>query len=210
MSLAPQIVAFIQAHSVFAGPMGFAVAFFGCLLGTNVVVPAGAILTAMGVLTGAGVIPWTFAPWVTVGAALGMSASFTLGLRFGARLENMPLLRTRPKLMERARRLFERYGFFAILVAYFAGPLRAPVASVAAISAMSRGRFELANVVSSIVWTICGIGVGALPGAIIEPDSFWLPVGFVLMPAATVGLSVGLMFLRAALQRRLPRADLET
>src|SRR5258708_2421989 len=197
MSVVQQIITFIQANSVFASPMSFAIAFFGCLLGTNFIVPAGAILTAMGVLTGAGVISWTFAPWVACGAALGMSASFGLGLRFGSRLESMPLLRTRPKVIERARTLFERYGFVSILIAYFSGPLRAPVASAAAIAGMRRRKFELANAASSLVWTICGVRAGAIPGAMIQPDSDWLPIGLVLLPAATARISVAILFLAA-------------
>src|SRR3954466_1830780 len=154
MSIAQQITTLIHAHSSLAGPVSFAVAFFGCLLGTNVVVPAGAVVTAMGVLTGAGVISWTFAPWAACGAALGMSASYTLGLRFGAHVQDFPLLRSRPVIIQRARALFERYGFAAILIAYFSGPLRAPTACVAAISGMRRGRFEVANIACSVLWTV--------------------------------------------------------
>ena len=197
MSLIQQITALIHANASLAGPLGFAVAFFGCLVGTNLVVPAGAILSAMGVLTGAGVISWTFGPWAACGAVLGMSASFSLGLRFGPRVQNIPLLRNRPGITKRARILFERFGFAAILIAYFSGPLRAPTASVAAISGMRREKFEAANIVSSLVWTLWAVGIGAIPGAMIEPNSHWLPIALVVVPALTVGISAAIMFLRA-------------
>jgi membrane-associated protein len=197
MSLVQQITALIHAHSSFAGPLSFVVALLGCLVGTNLIVPAGAIMTAMGVLTGAGVISWSFGPWAACGAALGMSASYTLGLRFGPRIQNIPLLRTRPGIILRARTLFERYGFAAILIAYFSGPLRAPTASVAAISGMRRGKFEAANIVSSLIWTPFAVGIGAIPGTMIEPNGYWLPIGLVLVPAVTVGISAAIMFLRA-------------
>jgi membrane-associated protein len=197
MSMIQQITTFIHANSYLAGPLSFAVVFFGCLVGTNLVVPAGAIMAAMGVLTGAGVISWTFGPWAACGAVLGMSASYALGLRFGSRVQNIPLLRTRPGIMLRARKLFERYGFAAILIAYFSGPLRAPMASVAAISGMKREKFEAANIVSSFIWTICAVGVGVIPGAMIEPNSDWLPIGLVLVPALTLAVSAAIMFLRA-------------
>jgi membrane-associated protein len=197
MSLIQQITTLIHANSSLAAPVSFAVAFFGCLVGTNLVVPAGAILTAMGVLTGAGVISWTFGPWAACGAVLGMSASYTVGLRFGPRVQNIPLLRTRPGIILRARTLFERFGFAAILIAYFSGPLRAPTASVAAISGMRREKFEAANIVSSLVWTPWAVGIGAIPGAMIEPTSNWLPIALVVVPAVTVGISAAIMFLRA-------------
>jgi membrane-associated protein len=193
MSTVQQITAFINANSSLAGPLSFLVTFFGCLLGTNLVVPAGAILGAMGVLTGAGVLSWKFALWAPCGAVLGMSASFTIGRCLGPRLQQ-----ARPKLMARARSLFERFGFAAILIAYFSGPLRAPVAVVAAIAGMKRWSFELANLFSALVWTVWAIGIGAVPGLLIEPESAWLPVGLVLVPAAMVVISVAIFYLRKA------------
>jgi membrane protein DedA with SNARE-associated domain len=136
MSIVQQITTFIHVNSSLAGPLSFFVTFFGCLLGTNLIVPAGAIMGAMGVLAGAGVISWKFALWAPCGAALGMSASYTIGRRLGLRLQGIPFLRQQATLMVRARSLFERFGFVAILIAYFSGPLRAPVAGVAAIAGM--------------------------------------------------------------------------
>lgn len=202
MSIAQQTTAFIHAHAFLAGPASFIVVFLGCLPGTNLVVPAGAVVTAMGVLTGAGVISWSFAPWAACGAVLGMSASYTLGVRYGAHVQNFPLLRSRPVILRRAGTLFERYGFAAILIAYFSGPLRAPTACVAAVSGMRRGKFEAANVASAMLWTLGATAVGAGPGAMIAPDSNWLPIGLILVPAITVGISAAIMLLRARPVRR--------
>jgi membrane protein DedA with SNARE-associated domain len=196
-----EVTGFIHANAALAGPVSLVVAFFGCLTGTNLVVPAGAMVTAMGVLVGAGVISWTFAPWAMAGAALGMSLSYWLGLRFGPRIEALPLLRKRSGLIGRARALFMRYGFLAIFIAYFSGPLRAPMASVAAMAGMPRRRFELANVVSAVVWTISAAAIGAIPGMLIEADSAWLPIGLILVPAITVAISAAIVSLR-------PRAKL--
>src|SRR5436190_23913399 len=125
MSVVEQISALIRLHSSLAGPLSFAVTLVACLPGTNLVVPAGPVITAMGVLAGAGAISWTFGAWAACGAALGMSLSFELGRHFGSRVQNIPLLRSRPAIMTRSRELFARSGFAAILAAYFSGPLRA-------------------------------------------------------------------------------------
>ena len=191
----------IHANSSFAGPLGLVVAFLGSLLGTNLIVPAGAILTALGVLIGAGVLSWTIVLWAACGAAVGMSASYTLGLRLGPRVQRIPLLRTRPEFIERARGLFERYGFASILISYFSGPLRAPVASVAAIAGMRRGQFELANIVSALIWAAVAVGIGAIPGTMIEPNSIWMLIGPILVPIITIGISVAILFLRSASKR---------
>jgi membrane protein DedA with SNARE-associated domain len=201
MSAVQQITAFIHANSSLAGPLSFLVTFFGCLLGPNLVVPAGAIMSAMGVLTGAGVISLEFALWAPCGAVLGMSASFAIGRRLGPRLQDIRLLRAQPRLMDRARWLFERFGFVAILIAYFSGPLRAPVAGVAAIAGMTRWNFELANIFSALVWTVWAVGIGVIPGLLIGPHSDWLLVGLVLVPVATVAISISVFFLRKPVQR---------
>jgi membrane protein DedA with SNARE-associated domain len=198
MSAIEQITALIHAHSSFAGPLCLVVAFLGCLLGTNLIVPAGAILTALGVLIGAGVLSWTIVPWAACGASAGMSVSYTLGLRLGSRVQRIPLLRRRPAFMAGARRLFERYGFASILIGYFSGPLRAPVASTAAIAGMQRGQFELANVVSALVWTIVAVGIGAIPGTMIGPNSIWLLVGPLLVPVITIAISSAILLLWSA------------
>jgi membrane protein DedA with SNARE-associated domain len=197
-----QIFALIQLHSAVAGPVIFVVAFLGCLLGTNLIVPAGAIITGMGSLAGAGAVGWTFVAWGACGAALGMSASYAIGLRLGSRIETLPLLRTRPELILRARGLFERYGFAAILIGYFSGPLRAPIAGVAAMARMGRGRFEVANISSSIIWSTVAAAMGALPGTLIDLGDVWWPVGFVIGPAVMVAISAAIYVWRMQSVRR--------
>jgi membrane-associated protein len=201
MSAIQQITALIHANSSFAGPSCLVLAFLGCLLGTNLIVPAAAILTALGVLIGAGILSWTIVPWAACGASLGMSASYTLGLRLRSHVQRIPLLRTRPELIVRARGLFKRYGFVSILIGYFCGPLRAPVASVAAIAGMPRGQFEVANIGSSLVWAVVVVSIGAIPGTLIEPDSGWLLIGQLLAPVITIAIASAILFLRPASAR---------
>lgn len=196
-----QITSLIHENSSLAGPLCFVVAFFGCLLGTNLIIPAGAILTALGVLKGAGVLSWTIVPWAACGASVGMSGSFTIGLHLGSRMRQIPMLRARPELLLRARVLFERFGYTSILIAYFSGPLRAPVASVAAIAGMRRGQFELSNMMSALIWSFFAVEIGAIAGGLIPPNSIWLLITPFLVPVITIGISLAILFLRSGLRR---------
>ena len=196
MSAIQQVTALVSVNSFLAGPLSLLVAFCGGLVGISLVVPAGAILTALGVLTGAGVVSWTFVLWAICGASLGMSVSYSLGLLFGSRLQQIPMFQSRPELTERARSLFERYGYAAILVGYYSGPLRSIVASVAAILGMSRGKFETANAISAVLWVAGAVSIGAIPGTLFEPDSAWLLAGVIVVPFVTIALT--LLLLRAA------------
>jgi membrane protein DedA with SNARE-associated domain len=120
--------------------------------------------------------------WAWAGAAIGLSTSYSIGLLLGPRLRNVPLIKDRPAVLEKARRLFSRYGQAAILIAAFSGPLRATVASVAAVAGMRRVHYELASIFSALLWAVVSIAIGAVPGLWIERDSVWVLVAPVLIP----------------------------
>jgi membrane protein DedA with SNARE-associated domain len=197
ISTVQHVTDLIHAHAASAGLLGFVVAFLGSILGTNLIVPAGSFLTAMGVLMGAGVIPWTILIWAACGASLGMTACYAMGKHFGARVRQIPMLRNRPEIMRRAESIFEKYGFLSILIGYFSGPLRAPVACIAAIAGMGRFKFELANISSAFIWSAFALGIGVAPGVFIERDSIWLLIAPVLVAAIAIGLSAMIYYLQS-------------
>lgn len=196
MDVIQKLSALIAAQADLAGPLGFVIAFFGCLVGSSFVVPAGAIVTATGVLIGAGVVPWTFVVGAICGAALGMSASYEVGKRCGPRLLQMPMLQSRQELVARVQGLFDRYGIAAIVVGYHIGPTRALVSSIAGITGMTRLKFEATNILSATIWIGSHALVGAIPGTFIDADSPWLLPATFLAPALTVVLTI--LLLRAA------------
>jgi membrane protein DedA with SNARE-associated domain len=194
-----QILDLIHAYSEFVGPLSFLIALLGSLLVTNLFVPAGSFLTAMGVLVGAGIISWTIVVWAAVGAMVGCSTSYTAGSRFGTSVRGLRVLQRWPGLMDRAQALFLQYGLASVLIGYFSGPLRAPIASMAAIACMGRAKFELANLVSAFVWAAFAVGVGAAPGVLIATDSPWLLVAPFLAPVITIGISASILLFRKSI-----------
>ena len=128
--------------------------------------------------------------------------SYAVGARLGPRARRIRPLRIWPQAMERADLLFARFGFVSILIAYFSGPLRAPIASVAAIARMPRVPFELANIISALVWAAVAIAIGAVPGSIIDPESIWLIAAPVLVPIVTIALSLAILLARQAVKKR--------
>jgi membrane protein DedA with SNARE-associated domain len=184
------ITTLIETHGNLAGPLCLIIAFLGCTLGSNLVIPAGAILTSVGVLIGAELVPWIVLPWTICGAIAGMTGSYLAGRLVGPRVRRTRVLQSRPHLVAKAEALFARYGFASVLVAYFSGPLRAPVATVAGIAGMNWVAFQFANVTSAPIWTLAAVGAGAAAGRVISPNSIWLIIAPILVPAVTVGLSV--------------------
>jgi membrane protein DedA with SNARE-associated domain len=185
--------------------LSFIAAFFASLLGTNLIVPAGAITTALGVLAGSGVISPSFAIWAAVGAALGTSTTYSLSRRYGGRALQLQMIASRPLLVARARTIFHRYGVVAILIGYFAGPLRAIVASLAGIALMHRPSFEIANVISAGLWALSSLAIGMLPGALIRIDSVLLPIAMVAVPVLSLAIPGAIVMLK---RRRTSQSEI--
>jgi membrane protein DedA with SNARE-associated domain len=61
---------------------------------------------------------------------------------------------------------------------------------------MPRWKFELANVLSALIWTAWAVGIGAVSGQMIEPNGGWLPIGLIVVPAITIGISALIVHLR--------------
>jgi membrane-associated protein len=176
----------LRSHKAFIPPACFVAALLGSLLGTNLVVPTGVILAAVGVLVGAGIVSWTTVVWAALGAVVGCSASFSIGLWLGERLKHISARRSWVNAVARAETLFDKHGYAAVAIGYFCGPARAPVAAIAAIAGMQRRKFELANLFSAFAWATVAIGVGVLPGTLIEPGSSLILLGPLLIPLLTL------------------------
>ena len=72
-----------------------------------------------------------------------------------------PLRRYRHAIA-RTRLFFRRYGFAAVFLGRFLGPIRSTVPLVAGMMAMSQTRFQLANVASAVLWAPMMLAPGYL------------------------------------------------
>ncbi len=90
----------------------------------------------------------------------GLAAVADVELVAGRGLPVWPLSR-HPDLLPRGHRFFERWGFAGVFVGRFFGPLRASIPLVAGICSMPFIRFQLANVLSAVVWAAGVLAPGA-------------------------------------------------
>lgn len=151
--LTSRITLFITEHGVWAGPIVGLLAFGESLAFVGLLIPATALMIAVGGLIGAGTIdPLPVMLWAMGGAIIGDWISFSIGRKIGpSAYRRWPLNRHRP-VVARARLFFRRYGFIAVFFGRFLGPLRSTVPLVAGVMEMSRRRFQLANVASALLW----------------------------------------------------------
>jgi membrane protein DedA with SNARE-associated domain len=156
-----QIVEFVRVHEVWAAPIVGALAFGESLAFISLLLPAWAVLVAIGALIGpSGINFWPI--WVAgaVGAALGDWLSYWVGIKVGPAVAHMWPLSRSPDLIPRGERFVTRWGPLAIFVGRFSGPLRAAVPLVAGIFAMPYWRFQAANFVSAFVWVAMLLTLG--------------------------------------------------
>lgn len=163
------IVEFVRAHEPLAAPIVAVLAFGESLAFISLLIPAWAILLAMGVLIhDAGISFWPILTAGAVGAALGDWLSYWIGVKVGPAVAHTWPLSRNPGLIPRAERFVLRWGALGIFVGRFFGPLRAAVPLVAGVFAMPWWRFQIANFVSAFVWVAVVLTLGDVVGRVIR------------------------------------------
>lgn len=162
-----QVTAYLAAHQTIAPLVAMLLAFAETTAILSLLVPSTVLLMGVGVAVSAGMISF-FPIWAgaTIGAILGSSLSFLVGLWFGPRMLALPPLRDYPAQVERARALFAKWGYLAIPIGHFVGPLRPIVFLLAGLTGMRTLPFMLVNALSAAAWALVVPLVGELSGHI--------------------------------------------
>jgi len=144
---------FIVRHSWWAGPVIGVLAFCESLVLIGVLIPATALMMAVGGRIATGLLdPAPIVSCAIVGAVLGDWLSFELGRWIGpSAFRRWPFSRYR-HAAARARLFFRRYGVVSVLFGRFLGPVRATVPLVAGLTGMRQRSFQIANIVSALIW----------------------------------------------------------
>jgi membrane protein DedA with SNARE-associated domain len=155
------VVEFIRHHEFWAAPVVGALAFGESLAFISLLLPAWAMLVAIGALiSGSGISFWPILIAAAVGAALGDWLSYWVGLKVGPTVAHMWPLSRHPELIPRGERFVKMWGALAIFIGRFFGPLRASVPLVAGIFEMPYWRFQAANFSSAFVWAAMLLTLG--------------------------------------------------
>lgn len=194
---------FISDHRAWAGPIVGIIAFGESLAIIGMFIPATPIMILIGGLIGAGIIePWAVIIGAIIGAVIGDIISYLLGWWLGRSIIHKWPLNKHRTGVARARLLFRRYGFAAVFVGRFFGPVRCTVPMVAGMMSMDQTRFQSANVLSAMVWApvmflpgwLAGRGVGAF--AHMDSDHMlWFGIG--ILVATIVVTVIGVRFFKS-------------
>jgi membrane protein DedA with SNARE-associated domain len=168
-SFTREVVDFVRVHEFWAAPIVALLAFGESLAFISLLIPAWAILVAIGALIAQSQI--NFWPiWVAgaVGAALGDWLSYWVGLKLGPSVAKVWPLSRNPDLLPRGERFVSRWGTLGIFIGRFSGPLRASVPLVAGVFVMPYWRFQAANFLSAFVWVAVLLTLGDIVAVILR------------------------------------------
>ncbi|WP_075182057.1 DedA family protein [Pantoea sp. 1.19] len=155
-------LAFIRDHEHWTLLLVFILAFGESLAFLSLLLPATVILLAAGSLIPE--LSLSFTPiWLAAaaGAWLGDWISWLVGHHYQDRVRQMWPLRNHPAMLARGERFFARWGTLGVFFGRFLGPLRATVPLVAGMCRMRALPFQLANILSAMVWAFGMLAPGA-------------------------------------------------
>jgi membrane protein DedA with SNARE-associated domain len=160
--LANTVLGFVRLHPNWAAFVVFAMAFGESLPFISLVFPFWAALVGIGAIVSASdpLIFSTIVAAAATGAALGDWLSYWIGFRYHTQVQRMWPMKNYPRLLEKARAFFKRWGAWGIVIARFSGPLRATVPIAAGIAEMPWLRFQIANWVSAFLWAVVLLSPG--------------------------------------------------
>lgn len=172
----------------------------------GLVVPGETVLLLAGFFAFQGRLAlWLLMVLAILGGAVGDSAGYEIGRRYGPRLERSWAGRkVGPARWERARSQIRRRGPQAVLLGRFVGVLRAVVPAAAGAAGMPYRSFLVWNVLGAVVWAPLMVGLGYLAGESYDAVAAvmgWGSLGLVAALAAA-GVTVHLVRRRRSAEQR--------
>ena len=203
-----EIGTIIREHQVWAGPVVGLIVFGESLAVVGLLIPATALMVLTGSLIGAGTLdPIIVLAWAIGGAIVGDAVSYYIGRWVGSGVTRRWPFNKHRESIARARLFFRKYGLASIFFGRFLGPIRSTIPLVAGTMLMSHRRFQVANVLSAIVWVPALLAPGYLAAkgmAVIDVHS-WTGIFAIIVVVSVIGTIVGVRVLRGAARNRPPR-----
>jgi membrane protein DedA with SNARE-associated domain len=160
-------IEWVKANQHLLVPVVFAIAFLESVAFVSLLVPATILLSALGLLIGAGDLPF-WPPFIAavLGAFFGDWLSYWIGFRYREQVKTMWPLSRQPELFERGEVFFRKYGAPGYFFGRFIGPLRAVFPLICGITSMRLLVFQATNAASAVLWAAAFLGLTAAAGRV--------------------------------------------
>ena len=186
------ILQWLNTNPQWSGLLTFVISAAESVAVIGTIVPGTIMMTAIGTLVGAGIIPfWGTLLWAIAGAIVGDGISYWMGYYFKDSLHTIWPFRKHPGMLENGERFFKKHGTMSVFIGRFVGPVRALVPVVAGMFGVKPLRFTIANILSAIGWA----PIYMLPGIILGAASLELPPDMATQVVVTLMLITLLVIL---------------
>ncbi|MDP1875378.1 DedA family protein [Phenylobacterium sp.] len=207
------VAEFIRVNHGWAGLVLGLFIMLESLVIVGALIPATPLLVLTGGLLATGVLdPVSVLIGCITGAIVGDAISFFIGRKLGMRVLRHRWLKRYRRQFALTRLYCRRYGVISIYAGRFIGPMRAFVPAVVGMLRMPVRDFQIANVISAVIWVFAALAPGYLTAKGLEQldvfDQFDpLTLGVIaLVIAGGVG-TIGWRLLRKRAKRRAPILD---
>lgn len=155
------VIGFVRDNLAWTPAIVFALGFAESIAFVSLFIPSTILFLGIGGLHSAAGGQFTHV-WLAgaLGAAIGDGISYAAGHHFKHGVSSIWPFSRVPGLLPKARKVFERWGFWSIIGGKFIGGLRPFVPVVAGMLEMPWMLFALGSIVSSLIWA----GVFLAPG----------------------------------------------
>ena len=160
------LIGWLHVHPGWAGIITFLISLSESLAVLGLIIPGSIIMSAIGTLVGADIIPVipTFL-WGITGAFIGDLISYHVGWRFHQYIPDLWPFSRYPHWLMKAQDFFLRHGSKSVFLGRFIGPMRPITPIVAGMMKMSTWRFYLTSFIASTLWAPIYMLPGILIGA---------------------------------------------
>jgi membrane protein DedA with SNARE-associated domain len=166
------LLLWLNDHPHWAGVATFIISSLESVAIVGTIVPGTIMMTAIGALAGAGVIPLWFTLFCAIlGAIVGDGVSYLIGHYFKSKIPHVWPFRNHPEWLQKGETFFHKHGGKSVFIGRFVGPVRALIPMIAGMLGMKPLRFYVSNIVSAIGWAPAYM----LPGILLGAASLELP-----------------------------------
>lgn len=154
---------FVRAHDHWIFLIVFLLAFIESLAVVSFFFPATIVLFGLGVVVGDLSLPFWWVWLATVsGAFIGLWLSYLFGVLHKDNMNTMWPFGKRPTLYPKVEKFFHKWGLGAVLFCRFFEPLRATIPMMSGAFGVKLNRFQVVNLISSMVWAFGVLAPGGL------------------------------------------------
>jgi len=147
------LIDFVGAHKAWAFWIALVFAAAETTAFLSILIPSTAILVGVGAFVATGELSFTpIFLGAAIGAVIGSTFSWFLGVIYGDRILNIWPLKDYPQLVRQGKETFQKWGPPTVLLGHFFGPLRPVVFLMCGISLMPFWRFQIFNVIGAVGW----------------------------------------------------------